>query len=200
MRRRLFNFAAAVSLVLSLATLGLWVWSIGQTDEISCVRDAGKLQGWSGEVGDFLLLCPGRLQYAHRMAHREPSFAANMDNDTNTKKTGLRFRRPPSFFIYRQTLPEKSIFLGFGWRRVRYRSQWVDTSDFGVSVPLWSFAALGFLLPLQWVLVVLRHRDRMRFGRCPSCGYSLTGNTSGTCPECGTPVPKEPADKSPRTA
>lgn len=25
---------------------------------------------------------------------------------------------------------------------------------------------------------------------CRRCGYDLTGNVSGTCPECGTPVPK----------
>src|SRR5262249_861572 len=31
-------------------------------------------------------------------------------------------------------------------------------------------------------------RDRRRFprGHCPSCGYNLTGNESGSCPECGT--------------
>jgi hypothetical protein len=43
-------------------------------------------------------------------------------------------------------------------------------------------------------------RRRAANGQCTSCGYSLTGNTSGTCPECGTPVPKTPAEKSPRTA
>jgi hypothetical protein len=26
-------------------------------------------------------------------------------------------------------------------------------------------------------------------GLCPSCGYDLTGNTSGTCPECGEKLP-----------
>lgn len=26
--------------------------------------------------------------------------------------------------------------------------------------------------------------------RCRACGYSLIGNTSGRCPECGTPVPE----------
>jgi hypothetical protein len=26
---------------------------------------------------------------------------------------------------------------------------------------------------------------------CPNCSYNLTGNTSGTCPECGTAVPKK---------
>jgi len=45
--------------------------------------------------------------------------------------------------------------------------------------------------PLFWIsrrtFSVLRKRRRERRGRCLSCGYSLTGNTSGICPECGTP-------------
>jgi hypothetical protein len=28
-------------------------------------------------------------------------------------------------------------------------------------------------------------RDR---GLCPACGYDLTGNVSGTCPECGRKI------------
>jgi len=27
-------------------------------------------------------------------------------------------------------------------------------------------------------------------GHCANCGYDLTGNVSGRCPECGTPVGK----------
>jgi len=34
-------------------------------------------------------------------------------------------------------------------------------------------------------------RRRTRPGHCQQCGYNLTGNTSGICPECGTPIPKE---------
>jgi len=26
---------------------------------------------------------------------------------------------------------------------------------------------------------------------CASCSYNLTGNVSGICPECGTPLPEE---------
>jgi len=42
----------------------------------------------------------------------------------------------------------------------------------------------------------LRRKARMfladRFGCriCVPCGYDLTGNTSGICPECGAAVPK----------
>jgi hypothetical protein len=35
----------------------------------------------------------------------------------------------------------------------------------------------------------VRTRDRTARGQCGRCGYNLTGNTSGTCPECGAPVP-----------
>ncbi len=33
-----------------------------------------------------------------------------------------------------------------------------------------------------------RTRWRRRQGRCRCCGYSLEGNLSGTCPECGTVI------------
>lgn len=28
----------------------------------------------------------------------------------------------------------------------------------------------------------------VRHGYCEACGYNLTGNWSGVCPECGTPI------------
>ncbi len=36
---------------------------------------------------------------------------------------------------------------------------------------------------------LVRHDPRFRLGHCRSCGYDLTGNLSGACPECGAPVP-----------
>lgn len=53
------------------------------------------------------------------------------------------------------------------------------------------------LTPILWLRQVRRKavRDgRMAQGRCPSCGYSLTGNTSGVCPECGAAVPENVED------
>ena len=42
------------------------------------------------------------------------------------------------------------------------------------------------------VVAVIRRkqqrRHRLAHGLCLTCGYSLAGNISGVCPECGTPV------------
>jgi hypothetical protein len=35
---------------------------------------------------------------------------------------------------------------------------------------------------------------RWRAGQCASCGYDLTGNTSGVCPECGKAMPSPPPE------
>lgn len=50
-------------------------------------------------------------------------------------------------------------------------------------VPIWMiFAALALWGGVLW------WRDRRLPGRCENCGYDLTGNVSGRCPECGAPV------------
>lgn len=36
----------------------------------------------------------------------------------------------------------------------------------------------------------MRVRQR-RLDRCNACGYDLTANVSGVCPECGQPTPTE---------
>lgn len=53
-----------------------------------------------------------------------------------------------------------------------------------VLVPLWlTFALLAVPAALLW----WRDRRPPR-GHCQRCGYNLTGNLSGVCPECGQPI------------
>jgi hypothetical protein len=55
-------------------------------------------------------------------------------------------------------------------------------------IPLAVFAAYPTLALIQ---APVRRWRRYRKGRCLNCGYDLTGNVSGVCPECGIEV-KQP--------
>ena len=44
--------------------------------------------------------------------------------------------------------------------------------------------ALGLILAMVSILISLGGRRQDKQEHC-RCGYDLTGNTSGTCPECG---------------
>lgn len=78
----------------------------------------------------------------------------------------------------------------FGWPTVR------SGPYLRVTVPLWiPFLLLAVPTARLWWL----DRRRMPPGHCPRCGYDLTGNVSGRCPECGNaalsaahpePIPK----------
>jgi len=64
------------------------------------------------------------------------------------------------------------------------------TKSIEVEFPHW-FPA-GLLGVLAYVLgrPFVRACYRRRHNICVKCGYSLEGNVSGTCPECGTIVQK----------
>lgn len=63
----------------------------------------------------------------------------------------------------------------WGKRRVFWR----------IEVPLWiPFVLVSLATAFLW----WRDHRRISPGHCEQCDYDLTGNTSGVCPECGTPV------------
>lgn len=51
-------------------------------------------------------------------------------------------------------------------------------------VPTW----MPFVLCAIITIVAFRRSRRYPPGHCQSCGYDLTGNVSGRCPECGDAV------------
>jgi hypothetical protein len=54
-------------------------------------------------------------------------------------------------------------------------------------VPFWFVVVLASVLPILRLLVVIRGVGKSS-ACCMVCGYNLTGNTSGVCPECGTAI------------
>jgi hypothetical protein len=78
-------------------------------------------------------------------------------------------------------IPYFTIALGKPvWRNVGLNGSWSGGWD--VVLPLW----IPFLL-VAFPTGTLFYLDRRRIPPhcCLGCGYDLTGNTSGTCPECG---------------
>ncbi len=58
---------------------------------------------------------------------------------------------------------------------------------------LWVIACLLATYPaVTFMRGPLRRRRRRKRGLCVGCGYDLTGNITGVCPECGVPIdPKQ---------
>ena len=73
---------------------------------------------------------------------------------------------------------------------------WADTrirqTFWRVKLNLHAVLAVTAVLPAAWLGIRLSNLAsqlaRERQNRCRSCGYNLTGNVSGICPECGTPT------------
>ncbi len=65
----------------------------------------------------------------------------------------------------------------------RYGARAETTYGRGVCVyiPLWMI-----FVPSATVCLLVRRRKRHLAAQCTKCGYDLTGNLSGRCPECGT--------------
>ncbi len=70
-------------------------------------------------------------------------------------------------------------------------------AHWSVAFPAWLPLVLA-PLPFWAAPLIIRYR-RSRCGQCITCGYLLTGNTTGRCPECGTCGGQCPADGTAKT-
>jgi hypothetical protein len=88
--------------------------------------------------------------------------------------------------------PPQNLICGFGFRLENLAASTQSGSPsrvISISSPLYLFVAMASIFPLLSLArtrSALRRRRRRRQNRCITCGYNLTGNTSGVCSECGT--------------
>jgi hypothetical protein len=123
--------------------------------------------------------------------------------------TGFRQRvsvqwcvQPGALWYYES--PQNAEELG-GWfiskageHRLRWWPMWNRKSHWpmqpfyvGIALPLWIPALMAALCA---GLLVWLERRRLPPQCCQACGYDLTGNASGTCPECGSIVAPQRSD------
>ena len=80
----------------------------------------------------------------------------------------------------------------WGWNAfdvAYYRHFWGRRQEWtSCGIRLLPVAAAALVLPLVRLVSQRLRRERRPAGLCRKCGYDLTGNVSGVCPECGKGV------------
>jgi hypothetical protein len=196
--KRLFNAAAVVSLVLCLAIAALWLRSYWVADEyghfengwlsvVTSTRGAFLFHGV--DLGNGPQRNLGHLGYSQHhpweenpgLFHQPPGIDPGVISErlfpgvywrfTNGGRSG----KPQTI-----TMPTPS-----GPRTVTAFPNFTPRRD--IRVAHWVVALLFALLPGAALFRRLIRR-RPGPGMCVNCGYNLTGNVSGVCPECGKPI------------
>ena len=187
MRRRLFTFAAAISLLLAIATIIAWVRGYFAADEVDHILtsqsdSSEKIAIWG--CGN----SRGQFGVEHFVEIWESS---NTKLDRPDTGHWLFRHSPPAAF--HQNVKHHHTLLGFSC--VWYSSP--DTIERGVIVPEWALLLIFLVSPALW----LRRQQRLRLvarrsqrNQCISCGYDLRAS-SGRCPECGLDMPLAAASK-----
>lgn len=135
---------------------------------------------WTG-TGLCLLVLAGFIYSVRHVV----SFIASHDRYEASLEAGcITFQWQPKIWRNPRFPPERGLQFGgsdgtiFWWPGAQLK-------PFGVMVPLW----LPFIVVAVPTTILWRRDRRIPPTHCQNCGYDLTGNVSGRCPECGKPTP-----------
>jgi predicted RNA-binding Zn-ribbon protein involved in translation (DUF1610 family) len=186
-RRRCFTVAAAVPFVLFIAAAGLWMRTYiaadayGHVGQVQTARGGG-ISHWilQTTIGEVQLLVLGELPPPQSSLRPTTKPLSNVVvRVSNVARILQGWRHQPPF----RRRPELNGWHGFEWK---FSPPDPYRSGMSLLLPCWALAAMFSVLPAVWAI---RHLRRSRLpGLCATCGYNLTGNTSGVCPECGREI------------
>ena len=170
-----FNTLAAASLLLCLATAGLWVRGYWVADMFTAQRPEASAKPRMWRIQHYLCyLGSYRGEFAVWLGwSRAPEVGPT-----------------PSWQF---EMGHPNDLLAAIWPNQRFYSQRQDYDGHAYysqtwSLPAWSlvsaFAVLPAVVTFRQLRAVRRRRQRSRMGLCPACGYDLRASP-GRCPECG---------------
>jgi hypothetical protein len=177
MMRRLFNFAAFVSLLLFVATAVLWVRGYFASDEIERFDERPLADGTGQQSTMAFYSSRGLLAWTEHRYVRPGGLFSSVPRTAWSHQAGA------------STWPGNTG----DWMNRRGFGLGGDRKIFGPSsttewryawVPCWFVLLLTAVLP---AVRLLRHWRNRQFGPglCPTCGYDLRASPD-RCPECGS--------------
>jgi len=178
MRRTLFYSLATISLLLLFAAVALWIDSY---EHAASVGWYGQYIGTDGDSSSVFWMydgCEIRSEQGRIQLKQGSLLSGPRDG-----KGGLAVYRPARFEVDPQMNPT--------WRFGGFQ---MDTGGFTERfyLPHWFVICVLIIAPGVWSLQWARRKAPGADG-CIDCGYDLTGNQSGQCPECGAGLESEPA-------
>jgi hypothetical protein len=172
-RRWLFFTASAVSFGCCALTIFLWIRGYQACDEIT------------GMVND-IVECRVRAYMSRGY------FSGTLYDSVESRDYVHKFRFEHQAWnaetLYERTRPisaEEIYWNRWGTFAVR-GFEYGEGFVVYLQSPLWPLPFIFSLPPAAYMITRLRHRHLK--GHCATCNYDLTANTSGICPECGTPI------------
>jgi hypothetical protein len=172
MKRWLFIFVSATSLLLCILTVVLWVRSYRASDFV-----------WSPDGANVLHIVTGRGDMLLQWVSNKPRSAWGRGGWGHA-------RNPPQDIVsgnwrfWTQSQPRKLLWL-ITWGRAIYGRGGSSGSGFSVMFPYWLVTVLTLAAPATALGKRFASRRKHRAGLCPICGYDLRA-TPERCPECGT--------------
>lgn len=191
-RRHLLSFATAALLLLCAATIAFWIRGYWVSDEIEWSHSWQASHDYRTAQAGFEQAA-GQLRidfwYRSNKGVGPPSFDPVTDAGP---PIAIKHRRDGHHaYMYIDGPAPKFEHFGF----VADWDQW--SSDAVVQhhgyrcllvLPFWSVLSLSCLAACVMSFRLIRRRGEKRHRICSTCSYNLTGNLSGICPECGTPI------------
>jgi hypothetical protein len=180
--RILRNALTLTSLLLCVASLGLWVRSYRYHDDFRVLfHDAGRVVDVTNLYGGL------QVAKIENVDNRDGAWGWSWDQGWTA--TDLKWA-PPN----RRPWRDWQLFYGAGtvgndqWLGFRLLTGHIGTSAsspfWSIRVPLWFLSIFFALPPAYWTIRRIMVR-KLRPGHCLTCGYDLRA-TPERCPECGT--------------
>ena len=216
-RQYLFTVAAFASLLLSTATVLLWTHNkrqatvLKQNSRQTTVLNFHNYRRYRAVAGGDAI-CLQRIGYLRRLAryagpvdtpigYEESQEAAIIArNNVPVTRISQRLYLLVTSAPFENVTGVKNPHTAWPWGG-RYEYDMtadpygkVSTHEIhvfdSVWLPYWLIVSATAFLPVIGLWKLVASRLQMEWNLCPTCSYDLTGNTSGTCPECGTAIPQ----------